>query len=703
VRQVPARPCSELFFDFGPELGPDGGPANPAAENRYVEIWNLVFPQYFRGTDGSLSDLPMRGVDTGAGMERILAVLGGSASLYSADVLSLLVDEAQSATNTRLGQSDLGDVALRLLADHNPNHDPFWLVTVSCHRMRIAGMCCAVSFAERSSSHTGSESSGLILPEMVASCVGVMQDAYPELAADLDRIQSTIEREEAKFRETLRTGSSLLDSALDSVEPGSALDGSVAFKLHDTYGFPLEVTQEFAELRGVSVDEAAFASEMAVQRERARAASKATGVVSGEEAAEFQKLVSSGATTEFVGREFDEVNSTVLAVIGQSVILDATPFYAEAGGQVGDTGTISWDGYTCVVVDTSYALPGLIRRHHIAADSSQLPPVGSTVTAAINVSRRGQIARNHTATHILHWSLREELGSHVQQQGSWVGPDRFRFDFSHFEGLSRDQIQSIEDRANQEILRNGPVRHTETSKEEALGRGALAFFGDKYGDTVRVLEAGSHSVELCGGTHVSALGQIGPIKIVAETSIGSNIRRIEALAGLGPIELLRSTERLVGTVADEVGVPVGDLLEGVRKRAAETSALRNTLKELRRQLAAATAGDLAGAAVNGRLVCRVEAADRDEVRDLAISLRDHSGLEAVVLMASPGGKGVAVVAATRPGGPLNAGSLIADAMKLLGGGGGKGADLATAGGKNPEGIDAALADVRAKLSLPSDS
>jgi alanyl-tRNA synthetase len=697
----PCGPCSELFFDFGPELGPDGGPANPAAENRYVEIWNLVFPQYFRGTDGSLSDLPMRGVDTGAGMERILAVLGGSASLYSADVLSLLVDEAQSATNTRLGQSDLGDVALRLLADHTrtmtflvgdgvvpSNEDRGYVLRRIIRR--------AIQFSYR----LGVER--LILPEMVASCVGVMQDAYPELAADLDRIQSTIEREEAKFRETLRTGSSLLDSALDSVEPGSALDGSVAFKLHDTYGFPLEVTQEFAELRGVSVDEAAFASEMAVQRERARAASKATGVVSGEEAAEFQKLVSSGATTEFVGREFDEVNSTVLAVIGQSVILDATPFYAEAGGQVGDTGTISWDGYTCVVVDTSYALPGLIR-HHIAADSSQLPPVGSTVTAAINVSRRGQIARNHTATHILHWSLREELGSHVQQQGSWVGPDRFRFDFSHFEGLSRDQIQSIEDRANQEILRNGPVRHTETSKEEALGRGALAFFGDKYGDTVRVLEAGSHSVELCGGTHVSALGQIGPIKIVAETSIGSNIRRIEALAGLGPIELLRSTERLVGTVADEVGVPVGDLLEGVRKRAAETSALRNTLKELRRQLAAATAGDLAGAAVNGRLVCRVEAADRDEVRDLAISLRDHSGLEAVVLMASPGGKGVAVVAATRPGGPLNAGSLIADAMKLLGGGGGKGADLATAGGKNPEGIDAALADVRAKLSLPSDS
>jgi alanyl-tRNA synthetase len=696
----PCGPSSEIFYDYGPDHGPDGGPANPVAENRFVEIWNLVFTQYFRQPGGELVDLPTRNVDTGAGMERILAVLAGSPTLYAADVLSDLVDEAQRVTGHRLGETELTDVALRLMADHTRTMT--FLVSdgvVPSNEDRGYVLRRIIRRAIRFAYLTGVER--LVLGEMVQRCIDVMSGAYPELAANRDHVLSTIEREEGRFRETLKTGSSLLDTELGRLPDGGTLDGEVAFKLHDTYGFPLEVTQEFVELGGYRVDTDGFDAAMARQRAGSKAAARSTGVVTDEAAAAFAAVALDHGPTEFVGRETDTTTARVLAVVGDSVVLDRTPFYAESGGQIGDTGTLAWADGSVAVADTTYGAPGVVRHRVSEVDAAALDglAVGTEVTAVIDADRRAAIRRHHTATHILHWALREVLGDHVKQQGSWVGPDRLRFDFSHFEAVRPDQIAAVEDLANREILSNPVVTHDEMGKDEALALGAIAFFGDKYGDRVRVLQAGPHSIEFCGGTHVSALGDIGPVKIVSETSIGSNIRRLEAVAGLEPINRLRAAEARLAEVAATLGVPVDDIGEGLRKRLDENKAARAEITALRRQVAQAQAGDLADGAVDGVLVARVEADNRDDVRDLAVSLRDKPGMRAVVLMSSPGGKGVAVAAAVGSDSGLNAGELIGPAVKLVGGGGGKGELLATAGGRDADQIDAALDLVRETLGV----
>jgi alanyl-tRNA synthetase len=431
------------------------------------------------------------------------------------------------------------------------------------------------------------------------------------------------------------------------------------------------------------------------QRERSRAAGRRTGVAHGDEIEAVRSLLAEHGPTGFTGRDHDTDTATVLAVIGDGVFLDRTPFYAESGGQVGDTGTITTATGTVRVLDTTYALPG-VHRHTVEVLEGTVE-AGQEATAAIDAERRAAIRRNHTGTHLLHWALREVLGDHVKQQGSMVGPDRLRFDFSHYGPVSDDELRRIEDLANHEILANDPVRHFETTMDEARRLGAIAFFGDKYGDVVRVLEAGRHSIELCGGTHVRALGDIGPLKVVSESSIGSNIRRIEAVTGTGPVDRLRDEEARTAAAADLLGVPVDDLLDGIEKRLGELRSLRDEVKGLRRQLAGSQADDLAAAAVDGVLVARVDADSRDEVRDLAVALRDRPGMRAVVLGSSPGGKGVALVAAVSADSGLNAGELIAEAARTVGGGGGKGADLAAAGGKHPERLDEALEQARAAV------
>ena len=691
----PCGPSSELFIDYGPDLGPDGGPANPAAEHRYVEIWNLVFTQFFRNPDGSLSDLPAKNVDTGAGLERMLAALAGSPSLYAADTLAVLVDEAQSVTGRRLGSNDLDDIALRLLADHT--RTATFLVAdgvVPSNEDRGYVLRRIIRRAVRFAYMIGVEQ--LVLPSMVERCVSVMAGAYPDLLAQQSLVLEMIGREEERFRQTLARGSSLLDGELDAVAEGARLSGAVAFELHDTFGFPLEVTQEMAELRGVEVDVEGFEAAMADQRDRSRAAAKKTGVAAGEEADAERAVLAEHGPTEFVGRTESTTQATVLAVVGDGVFLDRTPFYAESGGQVGDTGTITTPTATLQVLDTTNALPGLVRHTVELIDGAV--EVGQSATATIDVDRRAAVRRNHTATHLLHWALREVLGDHVKQQGSMVAPDRLRFDFAHFAAVTPEELEQIEDLVNHEVLTNEAVDHSEMTMDAARELGAIAFFGDKYGDVVRVLRAGPHSLELCGGTHVSALGDIGLVKVVSEGSIGSNIRRIEAVTGTGPVDRLRAEEQRAAQAATALGVPVDDLVEGAERRAAEIKALRDELKSLRRQLAGSQAEDLAASAVDGVVVARVEADDRNEVRDLAVALRDRPGMRAVVLGASPGGKGVALVAAVAPGSGLHASDLIKDAVALVGGGGGKSADLAAAGGKFPEKLDEALDLVRSSLA-----
>jgi alanyl-tRNA synthetase len=436
---------------------------------------------------------------------------------------------------------------------------------------------------------------------------------------------------------------------------------------------------------------------MAEQRRRAREAGKTGGVATGEEVDAQRRLLVEHGPTEFTGRQEYETEATVIGVIGDAVYLDRTPFYAEAGGQIGDTGTITTDTGMAEVVDTTYALPGL-HAHHVKVQEGVIE-VGQRAVTRIDGERRDAIRRNHTGTHVLHWALREVLGSHVKQQGSLVAPDRLRFDFSHFEPVTDDQLQAIEDLANREILGNAPVRHFETTMDEARAMGAIAFFGDKYGDIVRVLEAGEHSVELCGGTHVRRLGDIGPIKVVSEGSIGSNLRRIEAVTGFGPIERLRQEEELVSRAADVLGTTPDELPVAAERLRGELRSLRDELKDLRRQAAGSRAGELAASAVDGVVVARVDGMAGDDLRDLAVAVREERDVRAVVLGGEPPGGGVALVAAATRDSGLSAKQLIAEAARTVGGGGGGSPELARAGGRDASRLDEALDQARAATGI----
>ena len=688
----PCGPSSELFWDFGPDAGPDGGPLNPAAENRYVEYWNLVFQQFFRLEDGTLRPLESQNIDTGAGLERILGATIGVPDVFATDELGALVSEAQRLTGVRLGADPQSDVALKLLADHARTMT--FLVNdgvVPSNEERGFVLRRIIRRAIRFGYLLGVEDA--ITPRLAERTIELMGTAYPELGSNADTIVATLGREEDQFRRTLRSGLTILDGALESLPEAGELPGAVAFQLHDTYGFPVDVTSEIVADRGFALDRAGFEVAMAEQRRRAREHGKKGAVAVGDEAEAFAHVLAVHGTTDFVGREAVTVDATVVGVVPAadgttSVVLDRTPFYAESGGQVGDTGTLSAPGFAAEVIDTTFALPGLHR--HVARVTEGAVEVGATVTATIDEERRSAIRRNHTATHLLHWALREVLGSHVKQQGSHVAPDRLRFDFSHYQAITPEQIRAIEDLVNHDVLGNQPVHHFETTKAAAVELGAIAFFGEKYGDLVRVLEAGPHSVELCGGTHVGRTGDIGPTKVVSESSIGSNLRRIEAITGFGPIERIRREEAELAAAAERVGVPRPELLEGIDKRLAELRDLRAELKAIKSKLATGGAADLAAGAIDGIVVARVDGLARDDLRSLGVAVRDQPGVRGVVLIGAPDGGGVALVAATVPGGELDAGTLIADAAKAVGGGGGKHPDLAVAGGRNPDQIDRAL-------------
>ncbi len=441
-----------------------------------------------------------------------------------------------------------------------------------------------------------------------------------------------------------------------------------------------------------------WTSSVAGARTRAKVAGQ-----TDEEAGVYRELLDQFGQTEFTGYMDGESKGRVLAVLpadgdgSVEIFLDRTPFYAESGGQIGDTGSIRTDTGLAEVLDTTFALPGL-RRHVARVVEGEINP-GQEAVAAIDVERRDAIRRNHTGTHLLHWALREVLGPHVKQAGSLVAPDRLRFDFSHYSAVTPEEIEQIEDLANHEVLANDRVRAYETTKGEAEAAGAIAFFGDKYGDVVRVLEAGKHSLELCGGTHVKALGDIGPIKVVSEGSIGSNLRRIEAITGTATIERLRHDEHVLGEAAAMLGVKPDQLVEGVARRLDEVKALRDEIKSLRQQQAGGDATELATEAVDGIVIARRDGTSRDELRELALAVRQQPGIRAVVLLGAPEGGGAALVSAVANGSGLHASELIADAAKTVQGGAGKSADVAVAGGKDPSKLDEALQQVRAAAGL----
>jgi alanyl-tRNA synthetase len=672
----PCGPCSEIYVDKGPGYGDDGGPAQ-GSEDRFLEIWNLVFMQFGRDADGIDTELPKKNIDTGAGLEHVLVPL---------------VDTAHRVTGTRLGAGERSDISLRILAEHArtmsflvsdgvfpSNEGRGYVLRRIIRRAVREGYLLGVA--------------DLVTPELVDTTVAVMGESYPDLVTQHDFVRNVVAREEERFRATLRSGTTLLDAELDKLGPGAAIGGSVAFLLHDTHGFPLELTREIGLERGHDVDQEGFDVEMAEQRRRAQDARK-----SGAGASEttYAQLGEQFGPTEFLGSD-DATDAVVIGLTDDSVVLDRTPFYAESGGQVGDTGWISSDTGRAEIIDTVYGAAGVVR-HKIGNLEGELD-VGQSVRAAIDGPRRDAIRRNHTATHLLHWALRDVLGEHVKQQGSQVGPDRLRFDFSHYEALSDDEIRRIEDLVAAEVLANPPARHYETTMDEAQKLGAIAFFGDKYGDVVKVLEAGPRSIELCGGTHVKALGDIGPVKIVSESSIGSNIRRIEAVSGTGPLERLRADEAQIKEAADVLGVATDELVDAVTRRVAEAKELRAKVRELERQAASGRSGELAADAVDGVVVARVDGLDREALRDLAVAVRDVAGIRGVVLGSAPDAGGVALVAAVTSDSGLHASELIADAARAVKGGGGKSADLAVAGGKDPAALDEALDLARAAAGV----
>lgn len=681
----PNGPSSEIFYDLGPEFGPDGGPENLEADARFVEIWNLVFMQFDQQPDGSQVPLPKPSIDTGAGLERILTVLQGVGSVWETDEFVRLLAAASALSGVADGADPKSDVSLRILADHArsttfmindgvfpSNEDRGFVLRRIMRRAIRHAYLLGVNEP--------------VLSSLVGTVVEIMGDDYPEIRDNEAKIKQMVEREEVSFGQTIETGLSLLDTEMKALGKGAALPGDVAFKLHDTFGFPLELTQEIVEERGGSVDTDGFAVAMEEQRERARADQKSKNV--NTDLSDFVGVVEAHGLTNFVGRDdLVDVPAKVLWVGEEGVVLDTTPFYAESGGQIGDTGTITGPGGSVEVTDCTSVVAGLSLHH--AKGAAAVLSVGDEVTVSIDVDRRSAIKRNHTGTHLLHSALRTVLGDHVQQQGSMVGPERLRFDFSHFEAVTAEQIQEIENIVNADVLLNPPTTHVEMPMDEAKQRGAIAFFGDKYGDVVRVLEAGPNSIELCGGTHVSSLGDIGLLKIVSESSIGSNIRRVEAVTGNSTVTMLREEQDRTAQVADTLGVPVDDVVAGVERRMEELAALKKELAAAKRNAAVGRADELANSAQDGLVVERVDGLDRDSLRDLAVAIRDK-GVASVALAAALDGGGVALVSAVTEASPLHAGEWLGPAAKLVGGGGKSAPDLSVAGGRDPEQVDAAL-------------
>ena len=699
----PCGPCSEIHIDRGSAFGPDGGPLHDPAGDRFLEFWNLVFMQYNQAKDGSRTRLPRPSIDTGAGFERILTLVQGVDSVWETDLLAPLIDVGRSLTGAeyRIGDYEhRPSFSLRVLAEHA--RSSMMMINDGVFPSNEGRGYVLRRIIRRAVRHAyllGCEK--LVMPSLVETSLGIMKGAYPELATNSDFILGVITREEEKFRSTLRTGLGILED--EFAGKTSSISGSSAFALHDTYGFPLELTQEIASERGVSVDTEGFEREMTQQRERAKSARK-SDAADPQRVATYKSLVDTNGATNFVGYDHDAADAAVLAVLGpfdhedgsavHEMYLDTSPFYAESGGQVGDTGTIVSVAVTngqpsavAQVIDTTFAAPGL-RRHLVRITRGSFAQ-GERVHAAIDSAARAATRRNHTATHVLHWALREVLGEHVKQAGSLVAPDRLRFDFSHYEAVTAAEIRRIEQLANAQVIANSRVTANEMSKQAATEKGAIAFFGDKYGDVVRVLEAGS-SLELCGGTHVSATGDIGPIKVVSEGSIGSNLRRIEAVTGENAVRYLLDLADNVASAADVLGAKPDDIVSAAQRAIDNAKALNDEVKKLRAANVLSQAGELAEKAADGALVTRVDGISPAELRDLAIAIRAKSGIEAVVLGGVSDSGGVALVAAVTPASGLKAGDLIKDAAKQVGGGGGGKGDIATAGGKNAAALDDAL-------------
>ena len=690
----PCGPCSEIFFDHGPKI-PGGPPGSPDADgDRWVEIWNLVFMQFDRSADGKLTPLPKPSVDTGAGLERMSAVMQGVSNNYDIDIFVDLIREAARL----LGTTDLKNPSLRVIADH----------IRACSFLIVDGVVPSNEgrgyvlrrIARRAMRHGHKFGvSPTFFNELVPTLAKVMGAAYPELVAKQAFVRDMLRKEGEQFARTLETGMAILDAAIAKLGGAKIIDGNTVFKLHDTYGFPTDLTADIARERGLSVDMEGYERAMDGQRRQSQAASQ-FGV-------DLSAGVKLDDKTEFLGYEtlasdapvvalFDEAGQRVQALdkgANGTVVLERTPFYAESGGQVGDAGELSAGAARFAVSDTQKH--GAAFGHQGTVTAGRFA-VGDRVAAHVDAKRRAAIVLNHSATHLLHAALRKVLGVHVQQKGSLVAPDRLRFDFAHFEPVTAEQLAEIEALVNEQIRENHAADVRVLPYDQAIAAGALAFFGDKYGDKVRVLKLGDFSTELCGGTHVGRSGDIGLFKIVSEGGIAAGVRRIEAVTGQGALDVVKANEAVLREVAGLVKAGKDDVPAKVEQLVERTRALERELTALRRKLASGGGRDILQEAqvVNGIkvLAARLDGADAKALRDMADQLKSKLGSGVVVLGAVEGDK-VFLVASVTPdlAGRLKAGELIKPVAELVGGRGGGRPDFAQAGGTKPDQVDAALA------------
>ncbi len=701
----PCGPCSELHYDYEWDGTPVAAPDFDS--DRFVELWNLVFMQFNAAADGTVTPLPRPNIDTGAGLERLAAVLQGTRSNYDTDLFQPLIEPVAAAAGRSYGQEPEADVALRVIADHS-RALAFLLAdgVMPANEGRGYVLRRLLRRAMRFGMKLGFEAP--FLYENALRVVETMGHAYPELPQRRRLIERVTRAEEERFLQTLAAGSQVFNELVARLrrEGCEVIPGEEAFRLYDTHGLPLELTREFAAAEKLAVDEAGFERAMASQRARARSAWKG-GI--GEPLRELLRGIRRAhGPTEFLGYEQVEVEgASVLALLadgalveelGQGaqgeMIVDRTPFYAESGGQVGDRGCFATaGGGSGEVLDTTRPVSGLIV-HRVRVDSGSVR-VGDRVDLAIDAHRRERTRRNHTATHLLHAALRERLGEHVRQAGSLVEPDRLRFDFTHFEPVTGEQLEEMEWEINRQVLRDLGVDVSEMSYREAVERGALAFFGEKYGDRVRVVTVPGVSMELCGGTHVERTGQIGPFLIVREESVAAGTRRIEALTGESAVQALQRYRRTVRDTAARLRAPEEGVVESVQRLSARTQEVERELEALRVKVASQEAGRELGAAerVGDVAIVRreVDGLDAAGMRALADDLKRRLGSGVVVLAARRDGKASLVVGVTSDlAGRLPAGEVVRRLASILGGGGGGHGELAQAGGPDAAKVADAL-------------
>ena len=688
----PCGPCSEIFYDHGPTIR-GGPPGTPEADgDRYVEIWNLVFMQYDRDRAGALTPLPKPSVDTGMGLERVAAVMQKVTSNYDIDLFQGLI----RAVGQVLGLTDLRDKSLNVIADHI-RAAAFLVVdgVTPGNEGRAYVLRRIIRRALRHGYRLGAE--GAFFYRLVAPLIVEMGGAYPELMREEARIAVVLKQEEERFAETLSQGLRLLDQDVGSLPVGGVIPGETVFRLYDTYGFPADLTQDIARERGLSVDMVGFEREMAAQRERARAAQSFHGedsVVAGETAfCGYDAVVLMGRVRALAAR-----GRTVpqLAAGEEGVVfLDRTPFYAESGGQVGDTGIIEGERGQFVVEDTRKGFA------HIGRVASGTLKVGDEVTAVVSATRRLATAAHHSATHLLHAALRRILGTHVVQRGSLVGPERLRFDFSHPKPVAALEISAIEQSVNEAIRANTEVTIQHMALAEAVDKGAMALFGEKYGDEVRVIAMGEHSTELCGGTHVNRTGDIGLFKVLAETAVGSGIRRIEAVTGQAALDYVRSLEARLSDAAQLVGSTREEVVEKIERLKIRNEALEKELLQWRAKAGQAASRDLASQAVDKGgakvLISRFEG-DAKGLREAIDRLKAQLQSAVIVLAAVNEGRvGLIAGVTTDLVAKVNAVELVNAAAAALGGKGGGRPDLAQAGGADNGALDEAFARAKAFL------